>query len=55
MPIPGASTVDHLLEDLAAADLDIGYETMRALDALFSPDAVAGTRKSAEGLSMVEP
>lgn len=55
VPIPGASTVDHLLEDLAASHVHIGDETMRALDALFSPDAVAGARKSAEGLSMVEP
>ncbi len=54
IPIPGASTVRHLTEDLAAATLLVPGDMMALLDATFSPDAVAGTRKSVEGLSMVE-
>lgn len=54
VPIPGVSTVHHLTEDLAAAELDVPDDLIATLDALFAPDAVAGTRKSAEGLAMVE-
>ena len=54
VPIPGASTIRHLSEDLAAASIEIPDGTMRQLTELFSLDAVAGTRKSAEGLAMVE-
>ena len=54
VPIPGASTLVHLAEDLAAADLNVPRETLTALDELFAPHAVAGQRKSAGGLGMVQ-
>ncbi len=54
IPIPGASTRAHLAEDLAAADLNVPRETLTALDELFAPAAVAGQRKTAGGLGMVQ-
>ena len=46
LPIPGTTQVAHLTEDLAAVDVTLTAETMRSLDAMFSPDAVAGNRYS---------
>ncbi|MBA3621460.1 MAG: aldo/keto reductase, partial [Euzebyales bacterium] len=52
--IPGASTVRHLDENLAAATQTLDGDEVAALDALFVPDAVAGARKPPQGLALVD-
>ena len=44
LPIPGSTKVDHLHEDLAAADVQLTPELIRRLDALVNERTVAGNR-----------
>jgi aryl-alcohol dehydrogenase-like predicted oxidoreductase len=46
IPIPGTTSVDHLREDLAAADVRLTPELIGKLDALINQDTVAGNRYS---------
>jgi aryl-alcohol dehydrogenase-like predicted oxidoreductase len=46
IPIPGTTSVDHLLEDLAAADVKLTPELIGRLDALINEKTVAGDRYS---------
>ncbi|MDC7714876.1 aldo/keto reductase [Vogesella sp. LYT5W] len=47
IPIPGTTSVPHLLEDVAAAGKQPGVDTLQRLDALFARGAVAGPRYNA--------
>lgn len=42
--IPGSRTVDHMRQNLAAEGLRLAPETMARLDAMMTPDQVAGAR-----------
>jgi aryl-alcohol dehydrogenase-like predicted oxidoreductase len=44
IPIPGTRSIDHLLENVAAAKLVLDPAVFDAIDALFKPGAVAGLR-----------
>ena len=46
IPIPGTTRVDHLREDLAAADVRLSAELIGKLDALINEKTVAGNRYS---------
>lgn len=46
VPIPGTTRVDHLREDLAAADVRLAPELIGRLDALINEKTVAGNRYS---------
>lgn len=47
IPIPGTTKLAHLREDMAAAGLQPGVDTLQRLAALFARGAVAGTRYNA--------
>lgn len=49
IPIPGTTSVEHLREDLAAADVKLSGALMAKLDAFFHPKAVVGSRYNAQG------
>ncbi|MCL7941681.1 aldo/keto reductase [Halomonas sp. ATCH28] len=44
LPIPGSRAIDHMRENLAAERLRLAPETMTRLDAMMTPDQVAGAR-----------
>ena len=44
VPIPGTTRIDHLEENLAAADVRLDDEMMRRLDELINPATVSGER-----------
>jgi aryl-alcohol dehydrogenase-like predicted oxidoreductase len=46
IPIPGTTSVEHLREDLAAADVQLSQPTIARLEALINEDTVAGNRYS---------
>ncbi len=46
LPIPGTTNVDHLMDDLGAADVRLSPEVLARLDALINPHTVAGDRYS---------
>jgi aryl-alcohol dehydrogenase-like predicted oxidoreductase len=46
VPIPGTTSVEHLREDLAAADVKLSQELLARLEALINEDTVAGNRYS---------
>jgi aryl-alcohol dehydrogenase-like predicted oxidoreductase len=46
IPIPGTTRVEHLREDLAAADLRLAADLIARLDALVNEHTVAGNRYS---------
>jgi aryl-alcohol dehydrogenase-like predicted oxidoreductase len=46
IPIPGTTSVPHLTEDLAAADVRLSPELIRKLEALINEKTVAGNRYS---------
>ncbi len=54
IPIPGTTSLDHLQEDLAAADVVVPEPTMRALDALINRHSVKGARYNAQSQSEVD-
>ena len=46
LPIPGTTSVEHLREDLGAADVRLSPDVMQRLDALVNQRTVAGNRYS---------
>ncbi|MGH3341765.1 MAG: aldo/keto reductase [Carbonactinosporaceae bacterium] len=54
VPIPGTRHLNHLEENVGAVHVAPGREHLRALDAVFAPDAPAGRRKSSAGLTIVD-
>lgn len=44
VPIPGTTSLAHLEENMATLDLSLGTATLAAVDALFAPGAIAGSR-----------
>jgi len=44
LPIPGSRSLDHMRENLAAASLSLSPETVAQLNAMLTPDQVAGAR-----------
>ena len=54
VPIPGTKRVHYLEENAAAADIELGADTLAALDEAFPPGSVAGDRYMAEGMATVE-
>ncbi|TWD82947.1 aryl-alcohol dehydrogenase-like predicted oxidoreductase [Kribbella amoyensis] len=52
-PIPGTKRRKYLAENLGAVDVELTAAELAALDAAFPPDAVAGDRYNAGGMSMV--
>jgi aryl-alcohol dehydrogenase-like predicted oxidoreductase len=54
IPIPGTTSVDHLLDDLAAVDVKLDAHLLARLDALINQNTVAGNRYSAQANSEVD-
>jgi aryl-alcohol dehydrogenase-like predicted oxidoreductase len=54
IPIPGTTSVDHLLDDLAAVDVQLDASLMACLDALINQRTVAGDRYNAQANSEVD-
>jgi aryl-alcohol dehydrogenase-like predicted oxidoreductase len=54
IPIPGTTSVDHLLDDLAAVDVKLDASLLARLDALINQNTVAGNRYSAQSNSEVD-
>jgi hypothetical protein len=48
IPIPGTTSVDHLLDDLAAVDVQLDASLLARLDALINQNTVSGNRYSAQ-------
>ncbi|RCV88632.1 aldo/keto reductase [Billgrantia montanilacus] len=48
IPIPGSRSITHMRENLAAGTLDLDSATVARLNAMMTPDQVAGDRYSAE-------
>lgn len=46
VPIPGTRSIAHLEENVAAAHITLDADTVAAVDAIFTPGAVHGTRYS---------
>ena len=44
LAIPGTTSLQHLEENLAALEIELSPETVRAIEDLFRPEAVAGAR-----------
>ena len=53
-PIPGTKHVRYLEENVAATDVRLSDDQLRALDALFPPGVTAGARYSESGMQRVE-
>ncbi len=49
--LPGSARIEHMEEDLAAGRVVLDAATVAELDALFTPDAIAGARYNAAGLA----
>ncbi|MFC3627072.1 aldo/keto reductase [Vogesella amnigena] len=47
IPIPGTTSIAHLLENVAAAGIQPGVDTLQRLEVLFARGAVAGARYNA--------
>ena len=54
IPIPGTTSVDHLLDDLAAVDVQLDASLLKRLDALINQRTVAGDRYNAQANSEVD-
>jgi aryl-alcohol dehydrogenase-like predicted oxidoreductase len=54
IPIPGTTSVDHLLDNLAAVDVQLDASLLSRLDALINQRTVAGDRYSAQSNSEVD-
>jgi aryl-alcohol dehydrogenase-like predicted oxidoreductase len=54
IPIPGTTSVNHLLDDLAAANVQLDASLLGRLDALINQNTVAGNRYSAQANSEVD-
>jgi aryl-alcohol dehydrogenase-like predicted oxidoreductase len=54
LPIPGTRSVDHLLEDVGAVNVQLSAEVLARLDALINQRTVHGARYNAQGSSEVD-
>jgi aryl-alcohol dehydrogenase-like predicted oxidoreductase len=54
IPIPGTTSVDHLLDDLAAVDVTLDAGLLARLEALINQRTVAGNRYNAQSNSEVD-
>ena len=54
LPIPGTTSVEHLHENLAAADVQLNDGLLARLDALVNRHTVLGERYNAQGSSEVD-
>jgi aryl-alcohol dehydrogenase-like predicted oxidoreductase len=54
LPIPGTTRVEHLQEDLAAADVRLGADLIRRLDGLVNEKTVSGDRYSEQSRREVD-
>jgi aryl-alcohol dehydrogenase-like predicted oxidoreductase len=54
IPIPGTTSVEHLLDDLAAVDVQLDAGLLARLDALINQRTVAGNRYNAQANSEVD-
>ncbi|MBA2961547.1 MULTISPECIES: aldo/keto reductase [Ramlibacter] len=54
LPIPGTTSVDHLHEDLAAADVRLAPDLLQRLEAHINQDTVSGHRYSAQARTEVD-
>ena len=54
LPIPGTRSVDHLLDDLGAANVSLSAEVVARLNALINQHTVHGDRYNAQGNSEVD-
>ncbi len=54
IPIPGTTSVDHLLDDLASVDVKLDKAFMARLEALINQTTVAGDRYNAQANSEVD-
>ncbi len=54
IPIPGTTSLEHLAEDIAAADVVLSPAIMQRLDALINQNTVVGPRYSAQSQSEVD-
>lgn len=54
IPIPGTTSVDHLREDLGAADVKLSADLLQRLDAHINQQTVHGHRYSAQSRSEVD-
>lgn len=53
LAIPGTKRRDRLDENLGALDVTLSDAELKAIDAVFPPDAAAGTRYTEAGMRMV--
>lgn len=54
VPIPGTKRVKYLEENAAAADIELSESELDQLNALFSPDQIAGDRYAPAGMQMLD-
>lgn len=54
IPIPGTTSVDHLLEDLGAAEVQLPADVMARVEALINQQTVAGPRYNPQGTGEVD-
>ena len=54
IPIPGTTSVDHLLEDVASVNLKLAPEVLARLEELINEKTVAGNRYTAQANSEVD-
>lgn len=54
VPIPGTTSRNHLEENVAAADVELGPTEMERLDSALSPDAISGPRYPERLMSLVD-
>jgi aryl-alcohol dehydrogenase-like predicted oxidoreductase len=54
IPIPGTTSVAHLLDNLGAVGVAVSPAMLEALNTLFSPQAIAGNRYNAQAQSEVD-
>jgi aryl-alcohol dehydrogenase-like predicted oxidoreductase len=54
IPIPGTTSVAHLLDDLAAVNVKLDSNLLARLDALINQRTVAGNRYNAQANSEVD-
>jgi aryl-alcohol dehydrogenase-like predicted oxidoreductase len=54
VPIPGTTSVAHLLEDVAAADIRLSAETLQRVEATVNQHTVVGSRYPAQASAEVD-
>ena len=54
IPIPGTTSVEHLHDDLGAAQVQLSPSVIERLQALYTPQAGAGGRYNAQRASEVD-